>query len=305
MATIDFEKYGDSVYQWCNDLTFLECRTKEQIVSLINNCKLKPGHFKQLMTNLTNFFDSNDLFYIIKTSTFQMDLNYDSAVDMLMLFCDIFQSSLLSDILYALTKSVPTKYSNSSSLYLYRRSNLQALRKLKTDNGKDFYKIYDVFEKAANENDITTIKTGIEEKYHEVVFDGLNGFVCPGDNILLHAAHEGNTKLVQLLIENGANVQCKNDDNQTILHYFANIGNLEGVKLAVKYIDVNAKNILNETPLHCAVENCHLEVIEYLCKYPGIDLNAKNKYGRTSLANATFTHQMQLVYLLKKYGCKK
>lgn len=65
-----------------------------------------------------------------------------------------------------------------------------------------------------------------------------------------------NLKIVELLIDNGADVNIKDDRSMTALHY--NIintrDNLEFTKLLIeKGADINCKNKSNETPLHLAI----------------------------------------------------
>jgi ankyrin repeat protein len=49
-----------------------------------------------------------------------------------------------------------------------------------------------------------------------------------------------------------------------------------------KGADVNARDKNDGTPLHYAVARGHLSVVEFLIE-KGADLNARNRYGKTPL----------------------
>lgn len=83
-------------------------------------------------------------------------------------------------------------------------------------------------------------------------------------NALHAAAHGGNTDMIQLLLDNGADVnsECGNSP----LHVAVIRGHEEAVRLLLKQqdIDVNFKNSQNKTPLSVAVENGHTGVVRLL-----------------------------------------
>ena len=60
-------------------------------------------------------------------------------------------------------------------------------------------------------------------------------------------------------------------------------GHLDIVKCLIeKGADVNAKDEDEETALHLASEEGHLEIVQYLIE-KGADINAKDCYGQTAL----------------------
>jgi ankyrin repeat protein len=50
--------------------------------------------------------------------------------------------------------------------------------------------------------------------------------------------------------------------------------------------NVNALNFENKSPLHIAIENEHVEIIYILLTHPNIDLKIRDKYGNTPFATA-------------------
>lgn len=68
--------------------------------------------------------------------------------------------------------------------------------------------------------------------------------------------------------------------NRTPLHLAAIRGNTAIVRALVAHkFDVNAKDVDENTPLHYASEFGHFETIIFLIKEADADLRVKNKYG--------------------------
>ena len=79
------------------------------------------------------------------------------------------------------------------------------------------------------------------------------------------------------------NINEKDEDGMTPLYYAAFFGHKEMVEVLIdNRADVNMANAYSETPLHLAAENGHKEVAEVLIDNRA-DVNAKNKYGETPL----------------------
>jgi ankyrin repeat protein len=85
--------------------------------------------------------------------------------------------------------------------------------------------------------------------------------------------------------------------------YAARQGNIEAVK---EYLDdgkdVNAKNEYGWTHLNHAAEGGHKEIVELLIA-AGADLNVE-RYGETPLDTAIFTRKTEIADLLRKHGGK-
>ncbi|XP_051170463.1 ankyrin-3-like [Leptopilina boulardi] len=91
---------------------------------------------------------------------------------------------------------------------------------------------------------------------------------------LLLAAQKNNIQLVEILLKHSANVsqpvkayEGRIDDNSTtVLHFAAENGNLEMVKLLMTngFDAINAKDNSGETPLEWAIYSSHLDVIKHL-----------------------------------------
>ena len=101
---------------------------------------------------------------------------------------------------------------------------------------------------------------------------------------LINACKSGSIELINQLIENGADVNTKDDNGWTPLHWAAFRGHEGVVKLLINNkASVDIKNNHAETPLHYAAYNGHEGVAELLLKHNSIDVNATNGYNETPL----------------------
>lgn len=87
-----------------------------------------------------------------------------------------------------------------------------------------------------------------------------------GYTALLIAIMRDHTEIAKLLIESGADVHAKTDeDNVSTLHFAAYLGNTEIVELLLKHgIDINARTSRGNTALSAAQKQKHKEVVQLL-----------------------------------------
>ena len=66
-------------------------------------------------------------------------------------------------------------------------------------------------------------------------------------------------------VDKGINIEVKNVDQRTPLHFACNNGHLPIVQYLIeKGADIDAKNTNQETPLHIACEKGHIQIVECL-----------------------------------------
>eukprot|EP01068_Selenidium_serpulae_P018355 Selendium_serpulae@DN6451_c1_g2_i2.p1 len=98
---------------------------------------------------------------------------------------------------------------------------------------------------------------------------------------LHYAAFAGHTKIVECLINSGANVGALTSKNNTALHCAAMGGHSDTVNYLVDraQADVNARNIDGETPLHLAASGGRLDIVTHL---GDLHVDAENNDGPTN-----------------------
>lgn len=119
---------------------------------------------------------------------------------------------------------------------------------------------------------------------------------------LLHfAASFGDTNVAKLLLEQGVDIDVKDQNGNTSLHLAALNGHTDIVKLLLeKGSDLSVVNKEGNTFLHLAAFNGHIDTVKFLLE-EGSDLSAVNKYGDTPLNTAFYNDQRETVkYLIEK-----
>jgi ankyrin repeat protein len=122
------------------------------------------------------------------------------------------------------------------------------------------------------------------------------------NNPLLQAAAQGNTAVVQQLLDKGANIESKDKNGYTALILAAVFNNTEVVKLLLaRGANIEAKNNDGNTALIWAAFKDKLEVVKLLLAN-GANINAKNNDGDTALTMATIKSATDVVNLLQEKG---
>lgn len=113
----------------------------------------------------------------------------------------------------------------------------------------------------------------------------------------------GNTEIIKLLLERGADVNATEDSiGATALAFASSDGHIEITRLLLeKGSDINAKDINGYTPLIEAAANNMIEVGRLLLE-KGADINAKDLRGSTALMFASIEENVEIVRLLLQYG---
>jgi ankyrin repeat protein len=120
-----------------------------------------------------------------------------------------------------------------------------------------------------------------------------------GDTALHLAVRSGESNMVTLLLEAGADVNAKGDSGVTALHLAAFNGNMQIAEALLKAgSEVNAVGFRhNDTPLHVAALHGHANVVKLLLAY-GADANAENMLHKTPLQLAQENQQTNVIAVL-------
>lgn len=110
---------------------------------------------------------------------------------------------------------------------------------------------------------------------------------CKDGNAELHlAVRDGNIDLIQMLLEQGADVNTRNDLWLTPLHFAANKNEIEIVKMLLDHgAKVNVLTNFDYTPLHYAAYQGKVKIVTLLIE-KGAVLNIQNVFGHTPLHSA-------------------
>ena len=114
---------------------------------------------------------------------------------------------------------------------------------------------------------------------------------------------EGGITTVNFLVEEGADIEAKNNEGHIPLVWASCCGYLEIVEFIVdKGADIEAKDEHGHTPLIIASEFGHIKVVKFLIER-GADIEAKDNDGYTPLITASmFGHNIEVVKFLIEKG---
>ena len=114
-----------------------------------------------------------------------------------------------------------------------------------------------------------------------------------GSAILGFPAIEGNSAMVRLLLDNGADI------DEGLLGFIASRGHYSVAKLLINNgVDVNEIDQDKSTPLHHAAQQGHLPVAKLLID-KGANINALNRKGETPLSLAVRHFEMTKMFGLR------
>lgn len=125
-------------------------------------------------------------------------------------------------------------------------------------------------------------------------------------NHLVHIAlEENNMDMLDYLISNGADINIKNDEGDTILNIAVSNDNLEAVRfLLERGANPNILNILKENALHFAVAIRDHRIVDELIN-KGAKINVKEENGFTPMQMAYFYGNKDIVQSFLKHNANK
>ena len=115
------------------------------------------------------------------------------------------------------------------------------------------------------------------------------------------ACRDNDVERVRDLLEQGAEVNWRTEDDMSGLHYAAryNYGELVEVLLGQKGVNVNITKNKNWTPLMAACCAGHENIVRRLCRAPNINLNIRAENGVTPLHAALLRNKPRCVEVFR------
>jgi hypothetical protein len=116
----------------------------------------------------------------------------------------------------------------------------------------------------------------------------------------MKAVQSGNISMVNLLLQNGADIAERNDTGQTSLHVATLNGNLEMIQVLLDAgIDIEAKDNNNMTALYYAARTGNEAILQILIRHgAGASIIERNKDGNTVLHDISSSGNEGIVRLL-------
>lgn len=119
---------------------------------------------------------------------------------------------------------------------------------------------------------------------------------------LIHAAENNNFELVDRLLEAGADINSKNRQGQTVLHFAAFWGSYSLVKRYVELgANVDVADMNGRTPIMLVYEFGSMRALQLLID-KGANVNKADKWGRTALMEAVCADRLTAIKILLNAG---
>jgi hypothetical protein len=120
---------------------------------------------------------------------------------------------------------------------------------------------------------------------------------------LHYVAWKGHIEIARLLLQNGAEVNVRNNFGWTPLYCSAFYGHIDILHLLVENgADIEAQDVDGERALHWAARYGHLPFIQELISRYHVDINARLNNGRTALMLARALNHPTVITFLQENG---
>ena len=205
----------------------------------------------------------------------------------------------IQDFFNSLNKENEERYINdikNSSIKIWNYKNENGLTPLHQSISLDLYEL--------SKEIILSVKNNLSQ---EEFITFINCRTNKGQTPLHYASFVGNIKLIRLLIQNGADISIKTNNNFNVIH-LAIMGNkvTSLFYFIKKYkIDINSKDSNDNTCLHLSTYFNSKKIFNYLLTVKKIKINAKNKDGFTPLHFAVINQNISMIkkLLIKGASC--
>jgi len=135
------------------------------------------------------------------------------------------------------------------------------------------------------------------------IADGSDSTPSESDmNLLEEAAGGCELEACEKFLEEGADVNARDEDGSTPLLWAVLSGSQEVVELLIaRGADINGKNNEGESPLHWAAISGNIKIAEVLLA-KGAQVNVKDIFGVTPMRSAILNEDKDLIELFRRHG---
>ena len=122
--------------------------------------------------------------------------------------------------------------------------------------------------------------------------------------LFFNAVRDGNLQEVHALMQKGVDLDSKDDNDYTPLHYAAMVNNVSIADILLKNgVSIDSQAITKRTPLHIGAQFGSVEVVKLLTEN-GAKLDPKDQYGLSALHVAVEHGHESIIEILLKNGAK-
>jgi serine/threonine-protein phosphatase 6 regulatory ankyrin repeat subunit B len=168
-----------------------------------------------------------------------------------------------------------------------RKNNKKGLRKTRSKIQRGGAEDEDIeLLNASSDGNIEKVKYLLNKERHWFIRANVDARTYNNDTPLIIASSIGHIEIVEVLLNNGADVNAKNNCGNTALIIASSEGHIKIVEMLLKKgANLDASNNLNMTALMTASENGHKEVVEMLLDN-GPDMKTIEEVHKGVLSNA-------------------
>lgn len=149
--------------------------------------------------------------------------------------------------------------------------------------------------KAMEQGDDALVVDLLDRSTQHPIQDGI------GRTLLYFAAQTGNIVMINVLLDGGYDVNARDVNNDTALHAAAQEGHLEAAKALILCGADAIEDCEGVLPIHCAANSGNTDLIE-LCLNHGMSVNSADDFGGTPLHYAAHNGHVKAVIFLLAHG---
>lgn len=123
-----------------------------------------------------------------------------------------------------------------------------------------------------------------------------------GRTALQDAIISRDQRTIQTLVHAGANLRVKDTDGRTVLQYIVASGDVDILRLVIRFVDIGCVNELPTPLLHIAARAGHILMVKFLLDQPKTEVDKKCALGYVPLHHAARYGNVEVAQVLLSSG---